>query len=396
MSHPPVIVGHSTEIVWPSPDADTEDSPVQHVASQRPGLRGDVLSPVVLFPSTGDVEVEGYDISAFARYNDKDDIRRTPGPGPAAFERSPSSQIRPKVYSPQGIGGGYNTWFGTNILSGIVNTGPIVESPVKFDSVLPVPICSDGVLPPKRSESPPRQASTRKNLRTTFSERESGEEARFVEKIIEDFSFSQEKLVAKERIQDREIALMDLRMSLLRSDFGEGGSATSESQGFEKDREPPDSTDRPMTPTTKAACKEFIREFRKRERMSTTAAQQYATGALQWMPTSAHWRDHLQLADLAKRLNLEELASSEYQRACILEPPASKGKLSFYNLFIEILPNIAHAKGGWNGPRCRMSAGLLTLRYKLYYKESWRKVRLTALKLMPPRQKHRVQDSMKC
>ncbi|CAM9266433.1 unnamed protein product, partial [Ectocarpus fasciculatus] len=84
-----------------------------------------------------------------------------------------------------------------------------------------------------------------------------------------------------------------------------------------------------MSPTTKAACKEFIREFRKLERVSTAAAQQYAVGALQWMPSTAHWRVHLQLADLAKRLNLEELASREYEQACTLEPTASKGWLEW-------------------------------------------------------------------
>ena len=69
-----------------------------------------------------------------------------------------------------------------------------------------------------------------------------------------------------------------------------------------------------MTPDTKAACKEFTREFRKLERISPSDARLYAENVLTKIQPSAKWRVHLEMADLAKRLNQEDevLVSYDY------------------------------------------------------------------------------------
>jgi hypothetical protein len=90
-------------------------------------------------------------------------------------------------------------------------------------------------------------------------------------------------------------------------------------------REGSEPAERAMSPKSKAAVKDFIKEFRKLERATIEEARAFAQESLRMMPKSAHWRIHLELADFSKRLNYLEEAANLYETVTKLEPAASQG-----------------------------------------------------------------------
>ena len=90
-------------------------------------------------------------------------------------------------------------------------------------------------------------------------------------------------------------------------------------------REGSEPVERAMSPKSKAAVKDFIKEFRKLERATIEEARTFAHESLRMIPKSAHWRIHLELADFSKRLNYLEEAANLYETVTKLEPTASQG-----------------------------------------------------------------------
>ena len=88
------------------------------------------------------------------------------------------------------------------------------------------------------------------------------------------------------------------------------------------------------SPETRAAFKEFYRNFRLNERSSIQEAKDYALKALEGgsVPLKTHWRVYLELADLAKRSNRFGEARMLYAQVCELQPYASQGWLEFSKL----------------------------------------------------------------
>ena len=117
------------------------------------------------------------------------------------------------------------------------------------------------------------------------------------------------------------------------------------------------------SPSTKAAFKEFFKQFRLEEKMSIEKAKQFAASALDSaeMPESIHWRVYLELADLSRRSNEYSEARRLYQKVCQLQPYASQGWLEYSKLEEECghmnrVTNILHAGLEY----CEYSEGLLT------------------------------------
>lgn len=285
-----------------------------------------------------DEEVAAFDEAALSRLGEENGhMRRTPGPSMhAAGEGLSMRALTPAETD------GYNAWSGANFMSGIINRSSILESPLKFGGgrSSSTPVSLGDVAPgaraavtPKRSESPgqmPPSPGGRRGFPAdpAFNMKES----RFVEDVIKSLSSVQEADEELEaatggaRRREVEAALAALRLGLLGAHPADSTSCSSEAQNsYERDKEPTDGPDRPMSPETKVACKDFVREFRRLERLSATEAQRFAQGQLRRIAAGARWRVHLQLADLSKRLNQEDEAAQHYQLACELEPTASKG-----------------------------------------------------------------------
>ncbi|KAI2512860.1 hypothetical protein MHU86_1406 [Fragilaria crotonensis] len=105
----------------------------------------------------------------------------------------------------------------------------------------------------------------------------------------------------------------------------------------DEDQEDPGETKRAElveSPETRAAFKEFYRNFRLNERSSIQEAKEYALKALETgaVPEKTHWRVYLELADLAKRSNRFVEARKLYAQVCELQPYASQGWLEFSKL----------------------------------------------------------------
>lgn len=121
-----------------------------------------------------------------------------------------------------------------------------------------------------------------------------------------------------------------------------GGAAATTKRGG-KGRKPEDEPENPEeakraelveSAETRAAFKEFYRNFRLNERSSIQEAEEYALKTLKSgsVPDKTHWRVYLELADLAKRSNKFEEARKLYSQVCELQPYASQGWLEFSKL----------------------------------------------------------------
>ncbi len=94
----------------------------------------------------------------------------------------------------------------------------------------------------------------------------------------------------------------------------------------------------PESPSERQAFKDFGKQFRQKKNESLTAARDYALACLSesnrdmFLPSTLHWRVHLELADVAKRSNQINTARSHYRQACALQPHASQGWLEHSKL----------------------------------------------------------------
>ena len=92
------------------------------------------------------------------------------------------------------------------------------------------------------------------------------------------------------------------------------------------------------SPSERQAFKDFGKQFRQKKNESLTAARDYALACLSesnrdvFLPSTLHWRVHLELADVAKRSNQINTARSHYRQACTLQPHASQGWLEHSKL----------------------------------------------------------------
>lgn len=92
------------------------------------------------------------------------------------------------------------------------------------------------------------------------------------------------------------------------------------------------------SPSERQAFKEFGKQFRQKKNESLVAAREYALACLSesnrdiFLPSTMHWRVHLELADVAKRSNQSNTARSHYRQACALQPHASQGWLEYSKL----------------------------------------------------------------
>ena len=86
------------------------------------------------------------------------------------------------------------------------------------------------------------------------------------------------------------------------------------------------------SPQAKAACKEFIKNVRLKERESLESARQYAETALQWIAESSRWKVYAEMADLAKRSDQFEKARELYKTVCYLQPMNSQSWLEWSKL----------------------------------------------------------------
>lgn len=292
-----------TEISWHNSIVDNND----RVHLSQTGNK------YVIHPRLDDAEVAGFEAAAIELLldGDHDGMRRTPGPGHQAVsdQREGGEQLQME---------GYNAWSGTNFMSGLINRAAIIDSPQKFSGRLSLTPLSIGPFVALKQPSSPEAVCGM-------------QESKFVDKVIKTFSLVQDKSESpvdlSNKHADRESVLRELRASLLSLKPGENNISSCEAQNsYERDKEQADGPDCPMTAHAKVACKDFVREFRRLERLSAEQAQEYAESALESVPASARWRVHLQMADLAKRLNKEEEATEHYKEACKLEPTASKSK----------------------------------------------------------------------
>jgi tetratricopeptide (TPR) repeat protein len=118
-----------------------------------------------------------------------------------------------------------------------------------------------------------------------------------------------------------------------------GGAAGGKGRKTESPTEPENPEDAKRaelveSPETRAAFKEFYRQFRLKERSSIKEAEDYALRTLKYgsIPEKTHWRVYLELADLAKRSNKFEDARKLYSLVCELQPYANQGWLEFSKL----------------------------------------------------------------
>lgn len=92
------------------------------------------------------------------------------------------------------------------------------------------------------------------------------------------------------------------------------------------------------SPSERQAFKEFGKQFRQMKNESLAAARDYALACLSesnrdvFLPSTMHWRVHLELADVAKRSNQINIARNHYRQACALQPHASQGWLEHSKL----------------------------------------------------------------
>lgn len=347
MNHKDLFLGQSNKSAW-APVASEGRPREKRVPDASWGgtgktTHGGKVASAVVLPRMDDAEVAAYEESDFDDLAaEMASMRRTPG---APLQQALRPEDDADIIGRYELDG-YNAWSGTNIISGIMNRSAVLESPLKFvcshsSSETPILIAAQGadIIPtPKRSTSPIRRPSPPGRRLYASPSPLSMKESKFVEKVLKTFSSSQEAHEAqiraasqiekaKQHQLERDSAMLLLRTSLLNINVGDSTS-TEGHNSIGLERESADSPGRPMSPRTKAACKDFVREFRRLERISSADAQEYARAALKWIPQAAQWRVHLQLADFAKRLNQEEEAHREYQCACDLEPTASKGKFS--------------------------------------------------------------------
>lgn len=87
------------------------------------------------------------------------------------------------------------------------------------------------------------------------------------------------------------------------------------------------------SPQVKAAFKNFLRQFKRKEKESgVEGARDYAVEQMSTLPSSLHWRVCLELADFLKRENAASQARKWYAKVVQLQPSASQGWLEYAKL----------------------------------------------------------------
>ena len=81
------------------------------------------------------------------------------------------------------------------------------------------------------------------------------------------------------------------------------------------------------TPTIRALFKDFYRQYRIEEKISSDAAAKFLNACLESIdfPSSIHWRLYLELADISKRANDFNNARELFQKVNNMQPYASQG-----------------------------------------------------------------------
>jgi la-related protein 1 len=119
-----------------------------------------------------------------------------------------------------------------------------------------------------------------------------------------------------------------------------GGDSTSSPQepgkgGADADLENPESWDDPggrdgsVSPASRLIFKDFLKNFKAKEKESLAVGREYALRCLEWMPEKLHWRVLLELADLSKRDNRLDESRVLFQKVNELQPKGHQGWLEY-------------------------------------------------------------------